>query len=73
LEGGKCLFGSMRNSGDSSSEVCKLEHRDYYRALTRPHSWARSTSVEPEKLDTPQTYGSSVGSKYSPPLGTVLG
>ena len=45
-------FDSMRNSGDFSNQDCKLERRDCYRALKRSHSWAQSTSVELEKLDT---------------------
>ena len=35
---GHCYFGSMRNSGDFSSQGCTLVRKDYCSALKRPHS-----------------------------------
>ena len=43
---GHCCFGSMRNSGDFSSQDCTFEHKDCYGVLKRPHSWARDTFIE---------------------------
>ena len=35
---GHYYFGSMRNSGDFSSQYCTLECKDHCLALKRPHS-----------------------------------
>ena len=36
---GHCCLGSIRNSGNFSSQNCTFEHKDCYGALKRPHSW----------------------------------
>jgi len=41
--------------------------------LKRPHSWARATFAELEKLDSPQTHGAWLNSKYRPELKIGLG
>ena len=38
IVGDHCCFGSIRNSGDFSSQDCTLVHKDYCWALKRRHS-----------------------------------
>ena len=64
------FFGSMRNSGDFSSQDCTLVRKDYYSALKRPHSSVQGIVAEPETQDTPQTHDSWLDSKYNPELET---
>ena len=45
LSGHYC-FSFIRNSGNFSSLNCTFEHKNYYGALKRPHSWAQDTFVE---------------------------
>ena len=63
-----CCFGSMRNSGDFSSQNCTLVGKDYCSALKRPHSSVLKSVIEFETQDTPQTYDSWLDNKYSPEL-----
>jgi len=70
---GHCYFGSMRNSGDFSSQDCTFVHKDYCLALKRPHSSILENVVELETQDTPQTHDSWHDSKCSPKLKIGLG
>ena len=60
---GHCCFGSMRNSGDFSSQDCTLVRKDYCSALKRPHSSVLKSVVKLETYDTPQTHDSWLDSK----------
>ena len=70
---GRYCFGSMRNSGDFSSQNYMLVRRDYCWALKRPHLLVQKIIVELETLDTPQTHDLWLNSKYSSELEIDLG
>ena len=70
---GHYYFGSMRNSGDFSSQDYTLVRRNYCWALKRPHSLVQEIIAELETLDTPQIYDSWLDNKYSPELKIDLG
>jgi len=70
---GHCYFGSMRNSGDFSSQDYTLVHKDYCSALKMSHSSVLKNVVELKTHDTPQTHNSWHDSKYSPELKISLG
>ena len=53
---GHCYFGSMRNSGDFSSQDCKFMRKDYCSALKRSHSSVHGRVAEPETQGTPRTH-----------------
>jgi len=56
--GGHCYFGSIRNSGDFSSQDCTFVFKDYCSALKRSHSSVQKIVVELKTQDTPQTHDS---------------
>ena len=62
---GYCYFGSMRNSGDFSSQDCTLVRKDHCSALKRLHSSVLESVVELETQDTPQTHDSWLNNKFS--------
>ena len=70
---GHYYFGSMRNSGDFSSQDCTLVRKGYCSALKRPHSSVLKSVVELETHDTPQTHDSWPDSKYNLELEIGLG
>ena len=70
---GHCYFGSMRNSGDFSSQDCTFVHKDYCLALKSPHSSVQKIAAELEIQDTPQTHDSWPDSKYNPELEIGFG
>ena len=55
---GHCYFGYMKILGDFSNWDCTFKHRNYYGALSRPHSCVRAIFVGLEKYDTLQTHSS---------------
>jgi len=70
---GHYCFGSMRHSGDFSSQDCKFVHKDYCWALKRPHSSIQKIVVDLRTLDTPQTHDSWLDRKYITELKISLG
>jgi len=70
---GHCCFGSIKDSGDFSSQDWTLVCRDYCWALKRPHSLVQEIIVELETLDTSQTHDLWLDNKYNLELKIDLG